>query len=676
MSVAAQGTLIEAGSEQAFLQFSRYTSECETAFDHAVAFFADRIEIEKHYLANLDKLANRTMRDTAVRGLTTSDAWGGAGILSQSLSKAHVRLVETLTQVLKDLDTQRKSQKKTMKDLRTRVRGEQQAYKELKSETVPRLKQSYLRKCKELEAVTEKEGAVSQKSMKIAKELTAADTSYRSGVQELEESRYRFNLLRDRAAKDCELSERNRIIATKSALVKLSEAEKMVVGDRLEAVDIFEPFIECIKPDVDVDLIAPEFRHIWPEAQPVLYQNHTHGDAKHMSFGVPLETSLRHKTIDSIPAILHKCITAVEKRGLDREGIYRIPGKQTDILQLKHQLEADVDRVDLDREEGWDINVVAALVKMFLRELPVALFPVAPKERREYSELPDDASRIKQLRMHLKHISGQNQAVLQFVLEHLANVISHSLENKMSSQNIALIFTPVLFGQPEVQGADGVVPESGGRLATFLSNLSGSGQQAEAAKPDLSQFAALKSDRLLEDLITFRRKIFAQALHRPTIIRQKTDSNSSSGSTSETPDTVAAPVAPKGLLPTPQRKSWEATSPSRSSVLVPPRGDSLPVDGGDQSAPAGMAAVAKAAATVAAAASAGVRGGSSESEALPVAPAASSTPVATSSAAPVTANTQEVAKDVSPDSGRRSVEVLDRSPADAPGGAKETGNAV
>ena len=50
-----------------------------------------------------------------------------------------------------------------MKDLRARVRAEQQAYKELESETVPRLKQAYVRKCKELEAITEKEGAVSQK---------------------------------------------------------------------------------------------------------------------------------------------------------------------------------------------------------------------------------------------------------------------------------------------------------------------------------------------------------------------------------------------------------------------------------------------------------------------------------------------------------------------------------
>lgn len=102
-----------------------------------------------------------------------------------------------------------------------------------------------------------------------------------------------------------------------------------------------------------------------------------------MSFGIPLELCVRNAALDSgIPLILWLCVKAVEKNGLQKEGLYRISGRQTDVFDLKMNLETDAYKVCLD---DHDIPVVAAIVKMYLRELPEPLFMFSYKSRQEYS---------------------------------------------------------------------------------------------------------------------------------------------------------------------------------------------------------------------------------------------------------------------------------------------------
>lgn len=91
-----------------------------------------------------------------------------------------------------------------------------------------------------------------------------------------------------------------------------------------------------------------------------------------------------------LPAILEKCCTAIEKHGLQSQGIYRISGMARKVASLKERLDkgsylsalcdpgvlrlsisADIDSVNLDSEE-WisDINNVTSVLKMWFRELP------------------------------------------------------------------------------------------------------------------------------------------------------------------------------------------------------------------------------------------------------------------------------------------------------------------
>ncbi|KAJ3278824.1 hypothetical protein HK104_001997, partial [Borealophlyctis nickersoniae] len=448
-------------SELSFQLFRSYAAEGENALIRVISYFQERMEIERNYYASLERLSNKMSPD-GVRGSTTSQAWIGMSRLNGELSKIHVELGQALTNAVKDLLKARDGQEKMMKSLLANIREDQKAYNELKTQTVPKLKQAYQKKCRDQETIEKdpKEPITSQKNMKLAKDVNAADAAYRKGVMDLEAARYQLNRARERAQKACEQSEKERIRATRAAFTKSLEAEKKLCEDRMKVVDDFSVFIECIKPEVDLNLLEPEFHRVWPEAQMVPYEHHKLGEAKSMAFGVPLDMTVRGPTVDEVPLVLYKLTKDVEARGLNREGIYRVPGKQTDVFDLRALLEKDVHAVPLpDTEDRWDVNVSAALVKMYLRELPAPLFAFPAKERAEYSHVTDERQRVLELRRRLKQVPPSTVPVLKFTLEHLATVASHASENKMTIQNLALIFAPVVFGQGEMPGDNGSLPD-------------------------------------------------------------------------------------------------------------------------------------------------------------------------------------------------------------------------
>ena len=72
--------------------------------------------------------------------------------------------------------------------------------------------------------------------------------------------------------------------------------------------------------------------------------------------------------------------------GLRREGIYRVSGRHAQIMNLKRLFEVNEDAVDLtDPAFSEDCAAIAAVLKIYLRELPEPLFPFPLSERVAYS---------------------------------------------------------------------------------------------------------------------------------------------------------------------------------------------------------------------------------------------------------------------------------------------------
>jgi hypothetical protein len=89
----------------------------------------------------------------------------------------------------------------------------------------------------------------------------------------------------------------------------------------------------------------------------------------------------------SPPLFITRSLKAIEKSGgLDREGIYRVSGKQSNMEKIKHAFEMDEETAEFGKNEvPEDVFSIASVVKVFLRELATPLFPFKLADRLLYS---------------------------------------------------------------------------------------------------------------------------------------------------------------------------------------------------------------------------------------------------------------------------------------------------
>ncbi|MEQ2272985.1 Rho GTPase-activating protein 15 [Xenotaenia resolanae] len=76
----------------------------------------------------------------------------------------------------------------------------------------------------------------------------------------------------------------------------------------------------------------------------------------------------------TVPRFVRLCTEAVEKRGLDADGIYRVSGNLAVIQKLRFLVDHE-EKLNLDESEWEDIHVVTGALKLFFRELPEPLVP-------------------------------------------------------------------------------------------------------------------------------------------------------------------------------------------------------------------------------------------------------------------------------------------------------------
>ncbi|XP_054429386.1 rho GTPase-activating protein 40 [Pteronotus mesoamericanus] len=172
-------------------------------------------------------------------------------------------------------------------------------------------------------------------------------------------------------------------------------------------------------------------------------------------FGVPLEALLEadRKALPStqVPLVLQALLSCLEKRGLDMEGILRVPGSQARVKGLEQKLERDF----YTGLFSWDEvrhNDASDLLKRFIRELPVPLltaeylpaFTVVPT-------IPDPRQRLQALHLLVLILPEPNRNALKALLEFLRKVVAREQSNKMTLWNVSTVMAPNLFlhrGQP------------------------------------------------------------------------------------------------------------------------------------------------------------------------------------------------------------------------------------
>ncbi|PAV56768.1 hypothetical protein WR25_05026 isoform C [Diploscapter pachys] len=164
-------------------------------------------------------------------------------------------------------------------------------------------------------------------------------------------------------------------------------------------------------------------------------------------FGVPLSRLLQRERRDT-PIVLTRLIQEIEKRGVDYNGLYILCGSVEKKRMLRDELETNPLGTELGVDSVPDTNVLACLVKDFLRELPEPLIPVqihAMLVDAQMVALPNDASGNRQLVLRIIDcLPAANKNCLILILDHLTTVLSAPPNNGLTSNRLNTIFAPLL----------------------------------------------------------------------------------------------------------------------------------------------------------------------------------------------------------------------------------------
>ncbi|XP_059925164.1 rho GTPase-activating protein 15 isoform X3 [Gadus macrocephalus] len=171
------------------------------------------------------------------------------------------------------------------------------------------------------------------------------------------------------------------------------------------------------------------------------------GLIKDQVFGCRLEM-LCERERSAVPRFVRLCTEAVERRGLQTDGIYRVSGNLAVIQKLRFMVNHE-EKLNLDQSEWEDIHVITGALKLFFRELPEPLVPYGfYTDIIETVKMSDYSDKVDRLKCLVLNIPPPSHDTLHFIFSHLQRVLEQSDANRMTTQNVAIVFGPTLM-RPE-----------------------------------------------------------------------------------------------------------------------------------------------------------------------------------------------------------------------------------
>ncbi|XP_076023650.1 rho GTPase-activating protein 27-like isoform X2 [Genypterus blacodes] len=188
------------------------------------------------------------------------------------------------------------------------------------------------------------------------------------------------------------------------------------------------------------------------QRRPTLQSVKEKGYIRDNVFGCHLDT-LCHRENTTVPKFVEKCIRAVERKGLDVDGIYRVSGNLAVIQKLRHRADHE-EQLDLEDGQWEEIHVITGALKLFLRELPEPLFPFSCFNKFIAAiQVPDYSQRVSYMKDLVQALPLPHHNTMELLFTHLRRVIDHGESNRMSAQSVAIVFGPTLL-RPQTESAN------------------------------------------------------------------------------------------------------------------------------------------------------------------------------------------------------------------------------
>ncbi|KAM9323022.1 rac GTPase-activating protein 1 [Pholidichthys leucotaenia] len=145
-----------------------------------------------------------------------------------------------------------------------------------------------------------------------------------------------------------------------------------------------------------------------------------------------------------IPQLVVDCVAEIERRGLLEKGLYRVPGSERLVKELRERFLQGKPALLLSKIH--DIHVVCGLLKDFLRRLKEPLITFKLHQTfMEASLLPNEDNSSTILCQAIADLPKANRDTLAFLMLHLHKVM-RSPQCQMDQNNLARVFGPTIVG--------------------------------------------------------------------------------------------------------------------------------------------------------------------------------------------------------------------------------------
>eukprot|EP00002_Diphylleia_rotans_P020225 TRINITY_DN3924_c0_g1_i5.p1 TRINITY_DN3924_c0_g1~~TRINITY_DN3924_c0_g1_i5.p1 ORF type:complete len:583 (+),score=119.42 TRINITY_DN3924_c0_g1_i5:424-2172(+) len=183
-------------------------------------------------------------------------------------------------------------------------------------------------------------------------------------------------------------------------------------------------------------------------------------------FGASLNEVISHEANAGcpIPLLVEKSVHFLKKSAYGIEGIFRISGNQKEVDELRSNFEQGLGPSIVFNDQV-DPHNVSGLLKLYLRELPNPLLTFELYDSIVgCDDIDSEKTKLEKVRMYLNLLPKNSKLVFQRLLSLFTKICQFSDTNKMSAENISLVFAPVLL-RPVVENQDRMMIESNKRAS-------------------------------------------------------------------------------------------------------------------------------------------------------------------------------------------------------------------